>query len=82
MLHTTILGQLILEKKNFFHIWALRPSCVTPTPGGYMWNLVTNGLVVSEGKSFESMDGRWMDGRRRMTEPDSLISCPRSLRLR
>ena len=33
-------------------------------PGGCVWNLVAIGLVVSEEKSFEIVDGRTMDGRR------------------
>ena len=46
-------------------------------PGGYIWNLVTIGPVVSEEKSFEIVDGR-----RRTTEPAYTISSPRSLQLR
>ena len=45
---------------------------VPPTPGGYIWNLVTTGPVVSEEKSFEIVDGR----RRRTTEPSHPISSP------
>ena len=45
---------------------------VPPTPGGYIWNLVTIGPVVSEEKSFEIVDGR----RRRTTEPSHPISSP------
>ena len=41
-------------------------------PGGYIWNLVTIGPVVSEEKSFEIVDG-W---RRRTTEPAYTISSP------
>ena len=37
---------------------------VLPIPGGYIWNFVTIGLVVSEEKSFEIVDGR-----RRTTKP-------------
>ena len=33
-------------------------------PGGCIWNLVTIGPVVSEGKSFEIVDRRKDDGRR------------------
>ena len=33
----------------------------SPSPGGYIRNLVTIGSVVSEKKSFEIVDGRWMD---------------------
>ena len=44
---------------------------VPPTPGGYIWNLVTIGLVVSEEKSFEIIDGR-----RRRTKPAYYISSP------
>ena len=40
-------------------------------PGGYIWNLVTIGPVVSEEKSFEIVDGR-----RRTTEPAYTISSP------
>ena len=36
-----------------------------PTPGGYIWNLVTIGQVASEEKSFEIVDGR-----RRTTDDD------------
>ena len=43
---------------------------VPPTPGGYTWNLVTIGPVVSEEKSFEIVDGR------RTTEPAYTISSP------
>ena len=39
------------------------------TPGGYIWNLVTIGPVVSEEKSFEIIDG-WR------TEPAYTISSP------
>ena len=52
---------------------------VPPTPGGYIWNLVTIGPVVSEEKSFEIVDGRRTtddDGRRRTTEPAYTISSP------
>ena len=48
-------------------------------PGGYIWNLVTIGPVVSEEKSFEIVDGRRTttdDGRRRTTEPVYTISSP------
>ena len=38
---------------------------VPPIPGGYIWNLVTIGPVVSEEKSFEIVDGR-----RRTTDED------------
>ena len=41
-------------------------------PGGYIWNLVTIGPVVSEEKSFEIVDGR----RRTTTEPAYTISSP------
>ena len=52
---------------------------VPPIPGGYIWNLVTTGPVVSEEKSFEIVDGRRTtddDGRRRTTEPAYTISSP------
>ena len=52
---------------------------VPPIPGGYIWNLVTIGPVVSEEKSFEIVDGRRRttdDGRRRTTEPAYTISSP------
>ena len=53
---------------------------VPPIPGGYIWNLVTIGPVVSEEKSFEIVDGRRTttddDGRRRTTEPAYTISSP------
>ena len=45
---------------------------VPPTPGGYIWNLVTIGPGFSEEKSFEIVDGR----RRRTTEPSHPISSP------
>ena len=44
-------------------------------PGGCIWNLVAIGLVVSEKKSFETVDGRRTDGRR-TTEPAYTISSP------
>ena len=44
---------------------------VPPTPGGYIWNLVTIGPVVTEEKSFEIVVGR-----RRTTEPVYTISSP------
>ena len=55
---------------------------VPPIPGGYIWNLVTIGPVVSvsEEKSFEIVDGR-----RRTTMDDGAClyyKLPRSLRLR
>ena len=44
-------------------------------PGGYIWNLVAIGPVVSEEKSFEIVDGqRTTDGR--TTEPAYTISSP------
>ena len=43
-------------------------------PGGCKWNLVAIGLVVSEEKSFEIVDGR-TDGRR-TTKPAYTISSP------
>ena len=43
---------------------------VPPTPGGYIWNLVTIGPVVSEEKSFEIVDGR------RTTDDDGRRSLP------
>ena len=54
---------------------------VPPIPGGYIWNLVTIGPVVSEEKSFEIVDGR----RRTTTTDDGAClyyKLPRSLRLR
>ena len=52
---------------------------VPPTPGGYIWNLVTIGPVVSEEKSFEIVDGR-----RTTTDDGACLyhELPRSLRLR
>ena len=44
---------------------------IPPTPGGYIWNLVTIGPVVSEEMSFE-----FVDGRRRTTEPAYTIKLP------
>ena len=64
---------------------------VPPIPGGYIWNLVTIGLVVSEEKSFEIVDGRRRttdddddDGRRTTTDDGACLyyKLPRSLRLR
>ena len=60
---------------------------VPPTPGGYIWNLVTIGPVVSEEKSFEIVDGRrrrTTDNVRRTTDNGAFPSykLPRSLRLR
>ena len=59
-------------------------------PGGYIWNLVTIGPVVSEEKSFEIVDGRRRttddddDGRRTTTDDGACLyyKLPRSLRLR
>ena len=53
---------------------------VPPIPGGYIWNLVTIGPVVSEEKSFEIFDGR----RRTTTDDGACLyyKLPRSLRLR
>ena len=53
---------------------------VPPIPGGYIWNLVTIGLVVSEEKSFEIVDGR----RRTTTDDGACLyyKLPRGLRLR
>ena len=45
-------------------------------PGGYIWNLVAIGPVVSEEKSFEIVDGRRTDGRTR--EPAYTISSPKA----
>ena len=52
---------------------------VPPIPGGYIWNLVTIGPVVSEEKSFEIVDGR-----RTTTDDGACLyyKLPRSLRLR
>ena len=44
---------------------------VPPIPGGYRWNLVTIGPVVSEEKSFEIVDGR-----RQTTDDDGRRSLP------
>ena len=61
---------------------------VPPIPGGYIWNLVTIGTVVSEEKSFEIVDGRRRttddDGRRTTTDDGACLyyKLPRSLRLR
>ena len=44
---------------------------VPPNRGGYIWNLVTIGPVVSEEKSFEIVDG-W----RRTREPAYTTSSP------
>ena len=51
--------------------WRLEQLLVPPTPGGYIWNLVTIGPVVSEEKSSEIVDGR-----RLTTEPADTISSP------
>ena len=37
------------------------PIFIPSTPGGYIWNLVTIGPVVSEEKSSEIVDGRRFD---------------------
>ena len=62
---------------------------IPPIPGGYIWNLVTIGPVVSEEKSFEIVDGRRRttdddDGRRTTTDDGACLyyKLPRSLRLR
>ena len=55
---------------------------VPPTPGGYIWNLVTIGPVVSEEKLFEIVDGRrrrTTEHGRRTTEPSHPISSPGAL---
>ena len=46
---------------------------VPPIPGGYIWNLVTIGPVVSEEKSFEIVDGR---RRTTTTDDDGRRSLP------
>ena len=46
---------------------------IPPTRGGYIWNLVTIGSVVSEEKSFEIVDGL---RRRTTSEPAYTISSP------
>ena len=46
---------------------------VPPTPGGYIWNSVKIGPVVSEERSFEIVDGL-----RRTTAPAYTISSPGS----
>ena len=43
---------LVMRPGPFEHLF------VPSTPGGYIWNMVTVGLVVSEKKSFEIVDGR------------------------
>ena len=49
-------------------------------PGDCIWNLVKIGPVVSEEKSFEIVDGRTDDGRRRLPilkappEPSAQVS--------
>ena len=52
-------------------------------PGGWIWNFVAIGLVVSEEKSFEIVDGRrTTDGRTTDDEACLYYKLPRSLRLR
>ena len=49
-------------------------------PGGCIWNLVAIGLVVSEKKLFEFVDGRMTDGRQNLPilqappEPSAQVS--------
>ena len=45
-------------------------------PGCYIWNLVTFGFVVSEEKSFESVDGRRTTDDGRTTEASHTKSSP------
>ena len=45
-------------------------------PGGYIWNLVTFSPVVSDMKSFESVDGQLTTDDRRMTEASHPKSSP------
>ena len=87
MLHTKFQGHWSIDsgKKDFLRflpymgmaaILVMWPApfeqlFVPPTPGGYIWNLVTIGPVVSEEKSFEIVDRR-----RGPTEPSHPISSP------
>ena len=59
--------------------WPFEQFCVPLTPGGYIWNLVTIGPVVSEDELFEIVD--W---HRRRTDNRAFPSynLPRSLPLR
>ena len=41
--------------------WPFEQFFFPKGPGGYIWNLVAIGPVVSEEKSFEIVDGRRMD---------------------
>ena len=56
-----------------FRIETILAIFVPPVLGCYIWNLVTFGPVVSEEKSFESVDGRRMT---RTTEAYHTISSP------
>ena len=49
--------------------WPFEQFYVPPTPGGYVWILITIGSVASEEKSLGIVDGR-----RRTTEPAYPIS--------
>ena len=62
-------AMLVMWPRSFEHLFFPKG------PGGCIWNLVAIGLVVSEEKSFEIVDGRRTDGRR-TTEPAFTISSP------
>ena len=61
--------------------WLLEHFFFPKGPGDCIWNLVAIGLVVSEKKSFEIVDGRTDDGR---TDDGACLyyKLNRSLRLR
>ena len=59
--------------------WLFEQFFIPPTPGGYIWNLVTIGPEVSEEKSLEVVEGwQW----RTDNEAFPSYKLPRSLRLR
>ena len=51
--------------------WSFEQLFFPKVPGGFIWNLVAIGPVVSEEKSFEIVDGR-------TTEPAYTIGSPRA----
>ena len=85
-----VIGLFVLEKKIFkVFTWYGRGDIghwpelfeqlfVLPTPGGYTWNLITIGPVVSEEKSFEIVDGRRRRRRttKTTTDPAYTKNCP------
>ena len=55
---------------------------VAPSHGGSIWNLASNGLVVSEEKMFENVDIHTYIHTYRQQRPTYTISSPVSLRIR